>query len=466
MHGCVSRLRSLGQPFEPLHTRKRLDHNTGATNMSGGAEHYALRPSDEVVERATKVCKAKSSRKGEPAFHMTEQMERLSTPWAIAQARATQIDVNQLPPGVILDAAAGSGVQLIALTSGLHRPGLAIELDPEIALVCAANMHAMGEVEDLQRSMDRVLIGDGGQAEKAISAYWNSLREGGTRAHPPIAMLHLDPARPPDAQRHEIDEMQPSLTPLLKSWVKHLEVGPRGPAVLLDLSPRLNEDQQSLVDAVIETTFLGVPRTWEWLSQGGGRIDRLSVWIGSLSTKNSARCVRMGRKNIMASIEGEPRKSVVEPMSSPPPFGAYLTIVDPALVQSGLHEAWAEQAVPESAGRSWLRVEGRRPLLITTQPLSTDDDIDAFVIATGEIVQHRLTPPELHTIELTAQSAARNGVGKVTLRCSLDPDIHPTLQRRLDKALKEFDGARGFMVDLGLERGSGSHTLYIVCKES
>ncbi|MDC0149999.1 hypothetical protein OAI65_03645, partial [Candidatus Poseidoniales archaeon] len=106
------------------------------------------------------------------------------------------------------------------------------------------------------------------------------------------------------------------------------------------------------------------------------------------------------------------------------------------------------------------------PLLISTERLNKDEEIDAFVVASGEIVQHRLTPPELHTIEQTAAAAARNGVGKITLRCSLDPDLHPTLQRRLDKSMKEFDGANGFMVDLDLERGSGSHTLYIVCKHA
>lgn len=234
---------------------------------------------------------------------------------------------------------------------------------------------------------------------------------------------------------------------------------------MLDLSPRLNEDQRSLVDAVIETTFPGIPRTWEFLSQGGGRIDRLSVWIGSLSSQERSRCVRMGKKNIMATIEGEAAESELVTLSSPPPYGAYLTIVDSALVKSGLHEAWLEKALSEGTGHSWLRLDGRRPLLISTDPLMRDDEIDAFVIASGEIVQHRLTPPELHTIEQTAASSARNGVGKVTLRCSLDPDLHPTLQRRLDKAMKEFDGSRGFMVDLDLDRGSGSHTLYVVCKE-
>ena len=433
--------------------------------MNESPSHYALNPSSDIVKRASKVAKAKSARKGEPKFHMTDDMRRLSTPWSVAQISAELIEAADLPAGVILDAAAGSGVQLIAFTTRLKRPGLAIEVDPNVGLLCAANMHISGGEEDLQRTMDRVLIGDGTDAEDAIVSYWNSLREAGTRAHPPIGMLHLDPARPKDAQRHEIDEMEPALAPLLKSWANHLETGPRGPAILLDLSPRLNEEQRSLVDAVIETSFPGIARTWAYLSQGGGRIDRLSVWIGSLSSKEPSRCVRMGKKNIMATIEGRVAKSELVSMSSPPPFGAYLTIVDPALVQSGLHEAWLDRALPKSAGHSWLRLDGRRPLLISTDPLTRDDEIDAFVIASGEIVQHRLTPPELHTIEQTAAAAARNEVGKVTLRCSLDPDLHPTLQRRLDKAMKEFEGARGFIVDLELERGSGSHTLYIVCKE-
>tara|TARA_B100000929_G_scaffold283708_1_gene265106 strand:+ start:995 stop:2299 length:1305 start_codon:yes stop_codon:yes gene_type:complete len=434
--------------------------------MNEEPTHFALRPSADLVKRASKVAKANSARKGEPAFHMTEDVRRLSTPWSVAQVRAAQIEATELPAGVILDAAAGSGVQLVALTTGLKRPGLAIELDPNIGLLCAANMYSADDDGDLQRSMDRVLVGDGTDAENAIVAYWNSLREAGTRAHPPIGMLHLDPARPRDAQKHEIDEMKPAIGPLMKAWSKHLEIGPRGPAVLLDLSPRLNEHQRALVDATIEITFPGITRTWEYLSQGGGRIDRLSVWIGSLSSKSPSRCVRMGRKKIMATIEGKVAESEKVSMSNPPPFGAHLTIVDPALVQSGLQESWLERALPEGAGHSWLRLDGRRPLLISTERLTKDEEIDAFVLASGEIVQHRLTPPELHTIEQTAAAAARNGVGKITLRCTLDPDLHPTLQRRLDKAMKEFNGANGFMVDLDLDRGSGSHTLYIVCKHA
>ena len=157
--------------------------------MNEEPSHYALNPSSELVERAAKLAKAESARKGEPEFHMTEDMRRLSTPWSVSQVRAEQIQATDLPAGVILDAAAGSGVQLIALTTGLKRPGLAIELDPNIGLLCAANMQITGDEADLQRTMDRVLIGDGTDAENAIVAYWNSLREAGTRAH--LSLIHI-----------------------------------------------------------------------------------------------------------------------------------------------------------------------------------------------------------------------------------------------------------------------------------
>ena len=433
--------------------------------MGEGSRHTALNPSAQLAKEARKRAEAESVRRGEPAFHMTENMRRLSTPWYVALARARRIDPTVLPAGVILDAAAGSGLQLVAYSQELKRPALGIEADGNIAVLCAANMHINSDEGDLQRSMDRVIIGDGSDAEGAITEYWNSLREAGTRAHPPIAMLHLDPARPLDAQNHDVDEMQPAIGPVLSSWGEHLQSGPRGPAVLLDLSPRLGEDQQGMIEAIVGITFPGVSRTWEWLSQGGGRVDRLSLWVGALSSKKSHRCVRMGTKNVLAVIEGAPSESEVSQMSSPPPFGAWMTIVDPALVHSGLQEAWLEVALREGGGHSWLRLDGRRPLLIHTDPLNDSEDVDGFVVASGEIVQHRLRPPELHTIDQTAASAARKGVGKVTLRCSLDPDIHPTLQRRLDRELKEIDGGRGFMVDIDLERGSGSHKLYVVCKE-
>jgi hypothetical protein len=380
--------------------------------------------------------------------------------------RAEQIESFDLPAGVILDAAVGSGTQLIALANELKRPALGVELDGNIAVLCAANMHSASDAEEIHRTLNRVIIGDSSDAEGAITTYWNSLMKSGIRAHPPIAMLHLDPARPRDAQNHHVDEMKPSLMSVLKSWNEYLQTGPRGPAVLLDLSPRLGEEQQGMIEAMVETVFPGIPKTWEWLSQGGGRVDRLSLWIGAISSKDEGRCIRMGTKNIIAKIEGKKKNSKVEILSKPPPFGAYISIIDSALIQSGLQEKWLSKMVKEGTGHSWLRIDGRRPLLIHTDPLIDDDSINGFVVSTGEIVQHRLTPPELDNLEQIANAAARNTIGKITLRCSLDPEIQPTLQRRLDKELRNIDGAKSFMIDVDLERGTGSHKLYVICKET
>ena len=434
--------------------------------MTGNHNHTALIPSEDIAKEAGNRVSAKAARKGEPLLHMTDDMKRLSTPWSISMIRAEQIESFDLPAGVILDAAVGSGTQLIALANELKRPALGVELDGNIAVLCAANMHSASDAEEIHRTLNRVIIGDSSDAEGAITTYWNSLMKSGIRAHPPIAMLHLDPARPRDAQNHHVDEMKPSLMSVLKSWNEYLQTGPRGPAVLLDLSPRLGEEQQGMIEAMVETVFPGIPKTWEWLSQGGGRVDRLSLWIGAISSKDEGRCIRMGTKNIIAKIEGKKKNSKVEILSKPPPFGAYISIIDSALIQSGLQEKWLSKMVKEGTGHSWLRIDGRRPLLIHTDPLIDDDSINGFVVSTGEIVQHRLTPPELDNLEQIANAAARNTIGKITLRCSLDPEIQPTLQRRLDKELRNIDGAKSFMIDVDLERGTGSHKLYIICKET
>ena len=428
--------------------------------------HAAIVPSKRLVSNAKRKGKPEAARKGEPEFFMSDGMRRLSTPWSVASIRANQIDPMTLPAGVILDAAAGSGIQLIAFSKILKRPALAVEIDSDVAKLCAANMHLNSEGE-VQRSLDRVLVGDGCSAESAISTYWSSLREAGTRAHPPIAMLHIDPARPRDAQNHSLDEMEPDIKSVLKGWSSHLQTGPKGPAVLLDLSPRLDSVQRAMVDGILETTFPGASWTWEWLSRGGGRVDRLSVWVGSLSSSSPNRCIRVGRKKVISSIEGKGSGANSTSFGSVMeiPRGAYLTIVDPVLIESGLQNSWHRKAISSGAGSSWVRTEGRRPMLIHTDEIADDDEVLGFVVATGKIVQHRLSPPELNTIDQVASSVAKRGISNITLRCSLDPEIHPTLQRRITRELKGTEGKKGFMVDMDIERPMGTQKLFVVCKE-
>ena len=54
-----------------------------------------------------------------PALHATEEMRRLATPWSVAVAKANLLRSCDLPPGIILDPACGSGTQLAALCSTL-----------------------------------------------------------------------------------------------------------------------------------------------------------------------------------------------------------------------------------------------------------------------------------------------------------------------------------------------------------
>ena len=433
--------------------------------MSEENSHVSIKPSESVSKEAEKRVESKSGRKGEPEFHLTEQMRRLSTPWGIALARARQIDPGSLGPGIILDAAVGSGLQLIAYSSVLKRPSLGVEIDGNVAVLCAANMFSVAGKDDIQRSMDRVVIGDSTDSVGVMNEFWSSLRESGTRAHPPVAMLHLDPARPRDAQKHHIDEMEPPIESVLSSWKQYLELGPRGPCIILDLSPRLDNEQRSMIDEIVEKLFPGCGRTWEWMSRGGGRVDRLSLWIGSLSSGEARRCIRMGTKKIMSQIEGDGDEVKAIRLLDPPPFESWITIVDPVVLESGLQHEWISRAIPDGSGYSWIRTDGRRPLLIHTEPINEDDDVRGFVVSTGQVVQHRLSPPEDHTISQIASSLARLEIGSLTLRCSLDPDMHPKLQRRLHKAMREIEGSRSFMVDIELSRDTGNYTMFVVCRE-
>ena len=80
-----------------------------------------------------------------PPLHATEEMRRLATPWAVANAKAKLLESCQLPPGVILDPACGSGTQLAALCSTLQLPGLGVELSGAIAPLAAVNLERCGD---------------------------------------------------------------------------------------------------------------------------------------------------------------------------------------------------------------------------------------------------------------------------------------------------------------------------------
>ena len=186
---------------------------------------------------------------GAPSLHATDEMRRLATPWAVAIARAKILTSCGLPEGIILDPACGSATQLAALCVALNRPGLGVELSGAAAPLAAVNLERCSDWADGDWSdSSRILWGDGTVAESILQTYHQSI--GATTA---IALLHIDPARPQDAQQHTLDEMQPRLDHLLSSWAPFLS---KKPALILDLSPRLSDAQRMQVDDIVSSICL------------------------------------------------------------------------------------------------------------------------------------------------------------------------------------------------------------------
>ena len=433
-----------------------------------GDTHRALECDGRAQSWATKKIPAKAQRKGEPAVHMTDQMRRLSTPWSIAFERSERIAKANLPPGIILDPAVGSGIHLASICIATNTVGLGIELDEEAARFSAANMNRLlPKGKDPRRIAHRIIIGDGVDSTGALSCLHSSLDASGIKSTPPIAMIHVDPARPLDAQNHTLDEMTPPLRPLLQAWLPHMEIDHRGPALLLDLSPRLSKKQRSEVDKILDELSPGVNRTWEWLSQGGGRIDRLSVWVGPLASSEKFRAIRMGPSAVESMISSSEQSLFIsEKKTMPPRFDDWIVVVDPSIVESRLHIDWLNSYIDETYDPIWQRANLRRPVLVSKTPPPPALMSDPFVVAAGRVVAHRLSPPNMENAPTLARAAERAGVGHLVLRCEVDPELHPKIQKRLNKSLKGVDGSRGFVIDVPVSsRDGGWHVNFVTCSE-
>lgn len=388
---------------------------------------------------------------GGPALHATDEMRRLATPWTVAIARAHLLESCDISQGVILDPACGSATQLAALCSTLNRPGLGVELSGAAAPLAAINLEqcSVWSGGDWGHS-SRILWGDGTVAESILQTYHHNI--GVTSA---IALLHIDPARPQDAQKHTLEEMQPRLDHLLSSWAPFL---PREPALILDLSPRLSDEQRLQVESIISSIWGDVKTTWQWMTQGRGRIDRLSLWVGPVADPQSYRLVRLTKSGDMNILTGLQKVPVNE--GRPVEVGQHLTIVDPSLVASQLTESWRERAVADGDG-NWLNLTGRRPTFISSEAIMDNEAVKGFVQITGQIVG-TASEVSFESLSELATTANQLGLSSLKLRCQIEPDIQPKLQSAIDREMKQFGSevntSQGFIT----EAGEG----YVICNQA
>ena len=403
--------------------------------------HVVLFPAELDPDPSLAVVRDPTAPDGLSFVH-GEAAKPLATPWQVSAERAALLNPDRLPVGAVLDVACGSGVQLAALAAILERPAIGVELDPSRARASAQNLHAVaawfGALDAPWFHASRIIVGDGTDVQGVLAA----------ADHAAIGLLQLDPARPRNSRTHDLEEMAPSPNAVLHAWATHLAEGPDGPAVLLDLSPRLTHEQRLAMEAIIDVHLPGVQRTWVWGSRGGGRVDRLSAWLGGASTPDIARrFVRYPADGSLPLIieGGRPLPlgdDLPEQVRRPPRRGEHVSLIDAALLASGLVEPWLRSHLSAEADLAWTAVDGRRPQVHHDAPLALDSNERGLVQATGRVaaVVHRA--PGVDTVDDLVALALEHDVARLTLRCTLPADLQPKLQGSLDRQLSRRHGRR------------------------
>ena len=262
-----------------------------------------------------------------------------------------------------------------------------------------------------------------------------------------VAMLHVDPARPLDAQNHSISEMEPPLKPLLEAWSDYLEGGEFGVSLLLDLSPRLASKQRMQVEAIVRELFPGVNVMWEWLSRGGGRVDRLTIHTGGLAHEDGeVRCIRLHRDGSFDVLSGRMGVNDIEWLNIDPVVGEILALIDPVVIRSGLQVAYEIGAGQEGEVK-WVHDSDRRPMAILNEGLQVGCTSRAFTSIHGRVEERIKGSLNLMMVDSLAASAMRYGLSRVQIRCACDPKMHTKIVNRLDSILGDTEGEKGFLVD-------------------
>jgi hypothetical protein len=405
--------------------------------------HRVFKPSAVSSEGLAEFAQDATAPKGLVFYHANEGRP-LATPWQVAALRAQAVAKHTLPDGMVLDCACGSGIQLAAYASTLQRPVLGVELDEERARASAVNLQTVAVHTQAEQAdwfcESAVLAGDGTAAGDVLAA----LEANETR----VAFLHLDPARPRNSRTHALEEMQPPLHTVLTSWAPYFSPSSQGAAALLDLSPRLTAAQRKEVEQIVDGVWPEIDKLWEWTSRGRGRVDRLALWLGGIAAEDtSRRFVRvpssLAQRPLVLSTKEEDDALVCR--HHPPKRGEHVSILDAALIESGLATTWLNRVAAEDLLR-WAFTEGRRPQVHHDQPLQLNGDDAWLVQATGRVVELLNFDLDETTVDRLVEVALEHRMASVKLRFDLDPSLQPILQGSLDRQLRRRHGVReGFV---------------------
>ena len=391
-----------------------------------------------------------STAAGELIFFHASQGKPLATPWQVALARSNLLKQLSLPEGYILDCACGSGIQLGAHMALLQRPGIGVELDQMRAQASAVNLQSIAryrnEMDTERMQKTRIIAGDGRDGATVCAAMADHLK---LEYFPNIALLHLDPARPRNSRTHGLEEMAPRLDEVFNGWAPYLTEGESGPALLLDLSPRLTHDQRLEVETMVDAVWKGIHRTWVWTSRGRGRVDRLALWLGGAATAGIARrfvrippSITQEAHVVSGGMRIHSGDGLPTPVLSPPRRGERVSILDAALVESGLADDWLK-TVTKSEHVSWGVVEGRRPQIHHQHPLHLENPMDKMLVqATGRVVALARIKLDLETVDQLVELVLEHDIAKLTVRVPLAPEVQPKIQGAIDRQLARRHGRR------------------------
>ena len=218
--------------------------------------------------------------------------------------------------------------------------------------------------------------------------------------------------------------------------------------MLLDLSPRLTSSQRAEVEGIVEAVWPGIAKTWEWTSRGRGRVDRLALWLGGIASEGVARRfvrVPASLADLPLMLSTNDGETALVPRHHPPKRGEHVSILDAALVESGLATAWFNRIGSEGNHR-WAFLEGRRPQVHHDNVLQIEGQDEWLVQATGRVVELLTFALDESTVDRLVEVALEHRMASVKLRFDLDPAMQPILQGSLDRQLRRRHGVReGFV---------------------